>query len=275
MSTAVQTPTQSQNAQPMDVIGALGQGLGQLIPVVSVHWAEIKEERRFQTVIGTGMRTFYHWNPVLTAKDKPSVWIVTDGVEKTYLGDKKWGRTFDASTAPKIAADMVRCGSGGDVGGAETILPAVWISTASDCPKTAIGELILPDDWEKRYPQLAAEVNEYRRREWAWCQQQVDSADALHSKNLADQIYDRHRKSATWIGANPLEHLWMNPASMGAGAKKECPFCATSIPVNAIACPNAACGQVLDYAAFEAKKAELMAMGQKGKQQPVSAGVKG
>lgn len=240
-------------ATPMNVMQAMSQGLGQLLPVINLHWAGFTEERPFQTTLNTGMRTFYRWAGVPNAKAKPTIWVVTDGLVQTYLGEKRYGKTFDSTTAPKIAADMVRCGSGGDVGDASTILPAVWIAEAPDCPKNVIGELVLPDNWESLYPLFAAEVALYRQREWQWCQMQVDIADGLHAKGATAEIYDKHRKSATWIDANPADHLWINPISLGD--KKQCPFCATTIPAAAVKCPNQACGEVLDRKRYDAIKA--------------------
>lgn len=245
----------STQATPMNVVQALSPQLGQLLPVVNVHWADIKEERSFQTTLDGGMRTFYHIRGVKSHKDKPSIWIVTDGLEKTYMGEKRWGRSYDASTAPKIANDLVKCGTGGLAADETTILPAVWISRAADCPKTVIGNLTLPDDWEKQFPAFAAEVVLYRQREWEWCRNMVDAGDALHARGLTAEIYDKHRKSALWIEANQEDHLWINQTVLGT--KKTCQFCATAIPANALRCPNAACGEILEPAKYEAAKKAL------------------
>ena len=234
---------------------AISQDLGQLIPVVSVHWADIKQERPFQTTMNSGKRTFYNIKGVKTHKDKPSLWIVSDGVERVYMGNKRYTNIFENSKAPTIASDLVKCGTGGLVAGAEALLPAVWISKAEDCPKNHIGALELPDDWEKRYPVFAEEVAQFREREWNWCRMQVEDADAKHAKGLTNEIYDRHRKSAQWIGANPQEHLWINPVQIND--KKTCPFCAMPIPMAAVRCPHPACGEILDQTRYDALKKQI------------------
>lgn len=243
----------STQTEALNVLQAANANLGQVIPVVSVHWAEISQERNFKTDIKGGLRTFYHWKPVKDFKSKPSIYNVSDGVQNVYLGEKRWGIRYEGSLAWMIANDMVKCGTGGLAADQGTLLPAVWKSLAEDTPKTPIGEFELPDDWEKRYPLFAAEVAQFRERQRRWCQSNVDAGDALFSEGKMDRIFnDRHRASAIWIGANPDDHKWINQVSQANSKMEKCPFCKVSVEPGANFCGN--CRNVIDQASFNAAK---------------------
>lgn len=247
------------------IFEALAPDLGQQIPIVNYHFVDVNERRAFRTKVQGGFHTHYHIKGAKTMKDCPGIFVVMDALERTYMGAKKWGSNFEDTTAPQIANDLVRCGTGGEPGDASTILPAVWKSEAPDTPRTpqayAVFQGIWPDEQERRrqFPLFSAEIERYRARQYQWCELNIRIADQLHAEHAGRdfkrglEIGPKHRNSALWIGANPLEHPWMDQTMFGK--QKPCPICATVLPSEAVFCGN--CKTIIDPARHAAILAKL------------------
>lgn len=240
------------------ILSALGGGdLGQIIPIVSLHWAGMREERKYRTKIKGGHTTIYPIPPVKKHTDCPEILLVMDAVERQYLGGRKYGQDFSNTTAPQVANDLVRCATGGLDGDDAALFPAVWISQSEDAPHSEAEVADFKRLWSnpgvisRKYPQFFQEIKRFKEREWRYCESYVQIADRLHAESRRDQIHDNpHRHCATWLGLNPDEHLWMVPTMFEK--TKACPFCTTPMPIGSVFCT--ACNHVTDPQEFERRQ---------------------
>src|SRR5580704_15544361 len=120
------------DAPERSIFQELSTDIGKQLPVVNYHFADINERRAYKTKKEEGFGHTYEIPGVKTAKDCPSIYIVMDAFENVYEGYGRRRAIYENSTAPQIARDLVRCGSGGEPADYETILPAVWIAQAAD-----------------------------------------------------------------------------------------------------------------------------------------------
>ena len=106
--------------------------------------------------------------------------------------------------------------------------------------------------WEDVLNHQKHVIPEKRARQHGWFVNLAKMADddwTRYHKHVV--ISDFQRKVATLLGLNPEDHEWMMPLAMQEGQTRPCPFCKTSMPLNAVICT--ACNEVIDYK----RKAEI------------------
>jgi len=258
MSTTAVIPVSSPSIGDADVLFSAERG--QALPVVNLHFKDIRERRPYKTKRDGAFVTWYEIAGARTMNDAPGLKIIMDAMEKTYDGGKKWSAKWENTTARQIAVDIVTCGCGGAPTSAQDIRPAVWISEAEDCPRTAEQYAKFVEIYSdlKRlrntFPKFAHEIEMYKRRQFAWCELQVREADQLDSNpRTAIDVGSKHRNAAAWILANPLEHRWMMQSQFGKHT--ECPFCGKGVPAGKSVCTS--CNNIVDQSAFDAAKARV------------------
>ncbi len=289
-------PISADNMQ--SVVSAGMSQLGRKIYVVSLHYMDKKPVRRdFQTRVDGAAWTDYYFDPVKTPRDRPSVCLVMDGYQRVFKGSTDTGqgmkRIYEpvAELAVNIATDIIKELTGREPSDHNVYdAPAVWISECGSASDVAIGaararipaisidkrgRVVYSSEWdtwgtpefERRFPEFALECKAFLQRQWRYAEFMVAEGDKYHvgPPKKPENITERHRLAASFIGANSAEHEWI--ANTHYGAMTPCPFCGQSTSSMHPLCGN--CQKVINPAQLKRIEEQLAAaQGAAGAQTP-------
>lgn len=254
MSSAVQPPLAVPPEEQGIVAASLAE-FGQRIPVVSLHFMPVKEVRMYRTKVNENYRHEYFIPAVPTRDSHPEILYVLDAHQMEFRGSDRLPKySPETIRAIHIAEDIVHAATGAKSLGPDDIRPAVWITKVQKLPRN--WDLWANQDaFRKEYPEFHAEIQAYKKREWAWCEQKMKDGDTWHSKSMPHEINEVHRACARYIGANAAEHPWMEVTSFGAIAP--CPFCGAGTSTQHPVCRN--CQRVINPAMLHALEQQMKA----------------
>lgn len=263
MTPHMRPPAPADNEEDQGIVAQTLVAYGQRVPVCSLHFKPLKEERPFRTTLKEGYRHVYYMSGVESIDDHPIVLMVTDAYDKVFVRTNIMGQreyTDRPTMAKEIADDIVHVGSmaSKNSGPDDVSLPAFWISKVPEdrIPKGKQWQLWKePKEFAKTFPEFHAEAVAYKRREHRWCQLRVTNADANHAKKLPHEISSLDRDCANFIGANLAEHPWIEFSTFGKLA--QCPFCKAPVDVEASICQS--CARVINPALLARTEAGLVA----------------
>jgi len=269
------------------IINTLTRQFGKKLYVCSFHFMPRHERREYMTrqfrntdgsLSGT-FRTDYNLEAVKQPKDRPSVCVVMDGLQRVFMGTNEippFNKRYENAqiTASEIAVDIVRAMSGGEPAGPEvSSYPAIWISSIDEqaggkFPRVAVSRTGVTEyskDWDtwgtprfaERFPEFAAECEAYAGRQWHHAEYLCGLAMMYHvgpQKNPAN-INERHHLAAKWIGASPAQQPWMEQATTSFGANIDCPICGKPTSGSHPKCQN--CGEIINRPLYESLMKEI------------------
>lgn len=272
------------------IINTLTRQFGKKLYVCSFHFMPRHERRDYMTrqfrnpadgTLNGTFRTDYFLEAVKQPKERPSVCVVMDGLQRVFMGTNElppYNKRYEnvPETAYNIAADIVRAMSGGEPSGPEdSTHPAIWISAIDDqaqvhgkFPRVSVdrfGKTEYSKDWDtwgtprfaERFPDFAAECEAYAGRQWRHAEWLCAQALTFHvgpQKNPAN-INERHHLAAKWIGATAAQQPWMEQTSTAYGANIDCPICGKATSGAHPKCQN--CGEIINRVLYESITKEI------------------
>ncbi len=295
MSTATAGNISADDFQ--SVVTANMATFGRKIYLVSLHFMERNIKREYQTMPNGGSWTNYHFDAVRKPNHRPSVCLVTDGMQLVYTGAVDTGqglrkvKTPTNETAIAIAEDIIKEATGAPPGDHNYYTaPAVWISecgSPSDIrngfakyriPAISLdrtGKTIYSSEWDnygtaefkKAFPEFSLECEAMTRRQWRRCELWLNDANAYYVNKDFKNISDLHRGAATWVGANPAEYPWLEDTSHGAVAP--CPYCGSKTSTAHPKCGN--CNEIINRPAYDRLQAQNAAANASAQPRPAQA----
>jgi hypothetical protein len=177
------------------------------VTIVSLYPRELRAERQYSPVKGQKLHIY-----VLpaAADGKPSELTIEHAYEKVYQGESL-GHRWSLVEEGEVAKCLLLAFSSGRIGQDTGLGPGIFIKD--------------PERYEEQ-------LEEARLKQEAYFGYLFDQANAAHRTGHIDDITGEMRDAARWLGKEPT---WL--VSPKQEVKKECPLCASQIPVQVVVCP--------------------------------------